>query len=245
MKQVLAILLFIGPCLPAAHAQGGAQDALLRQQLTLAYKTKSKFTVAGKYFLYLKDNVSRFDKSVLGLEVNYKLFKWLEAGVEYRYAMDNEQDGHTFRYALEAEYAPKKKPWRLKWRTLLEQELHYFDADYLAANPIAYTWRNRLIAARSLHKKLDVYAMLEGYTALDGKNRGWAQANYGVGTDYQLKRRHSFNVEVQYRDYFKKKKNADVVRIDVGYKLTLGYQKSKKKKQAAGQTDGVGERLGE
>lgn len=224
---LLGILMLAGT---AAQAQQ-ATDVLLRQQLTLAYKTAQRWTVSGKYFLYLHDNATRFDKSVLGLELNYKIFPWLEAGVEYRYGMNHEQDGHEFRYSLEGEYSPKKSRYELKWRTLLEQSTDYFDRDYLAVHPVKNVWRNRLMAAYKIHKKTDIYVLTEFYLGWKNSTSQWQQTNYGIGADYQLKRRHSFNAEVQYRDYHYKKTNADIVRIDVGYKLSLGYQKPKKKKK--------------
>jgi len=236
-------ILLLLACLPLCGGAQPVQDVLLRQQLSVGYKLNSSWSVTGKYFLYLHDNASRFDQSVLGLEVNYKIFSWLEAGVEYRRSMNYKQDGHEFRYSLEGEYAPKKAKWHLKLRTLLEQSMDYLDADYLRARPATHVWRNRFIGAYKVSKKLDAYVVTELYLGRKSGTLLLEQANYGLGVDYDLKRRHSFNVEVQYRDYFNKKKPADVIRVDVGYKLSLGYQKPKKKKKKG--HDGVEERIGE
>ena len=228
VRYLVSILLLFGTGHSIAQ---GASDFVSRQQLIVNYKTSKNLSFAGTYYLNLQDNSSRFDQSVLGFEVEYKITKWLEAGVEYRYGMNYKQDEHEFRYALEGAYSPTKKPFKFKLRTMLEQGTDYFDRDYLAVHPIANTLRNRLIGSYKLNKKTDVYVLFEAYNPLKKSSFLLSQANYALGADYQLKRRHGFNVELQYRDFFLKKRNNDKIRLDIAYKLSLGYLKPKKKKK--------------
>ncbi len=208
-----------------ATAQG-FDDVELRQHVTLSYRINKNLGIAGKYFLQTDKGITHFNESTLGLEVDYKINKWLKAGIEYRFGTNQYEDANIIRYYLGFDYAINKK-WKIKYRPLLQQEFGYLNSEYLAHHPTKYTLRNMLMVQYDLTKKITLYAYTENYTRFKSGDAYFFREKTGVGASYQIKKRHEIELEV---DWIKKHNRDNIARIDIGYTFEIGYVKSKKDK---------------
>ena len=229
---ILLVLLF-AQILAVSHIAKaqvtGITDNELRQRVGLSWRPDKHWQITPKYLLYTDGNYSNLRRSVAALQVEYKVNKYLELGTEYRFATSYTTQFHRFRGYVKLDYS--LKTWGVKWRSMYQEDVEHFDAEYNAANPISKTWRNAFALKYSLNRKNSVYAFTEIYTRLETDPVYNRRYNYGLGYAYLYKRRNNFSLEVMMIDRYKKSGyQLRSTRASLSYTYILGKVKKKKKK---------------
>lgn len=221
-KKIMVLLLIM----LATHVQAQVIDDLdARTSSTLKYKIDKKWSVAGTYFIYVDHNISEYDKSELGIELEYKANSWLELGIDYRYSLKSKGNAHDIRYSATFDYPPSTK-WKITYRTQFQQEFISLKEEMLKKNPMEHNLRNKLTVSYGLTKNVELYLFTENYLQLLNSDLLFNCQKSGMGAEFEIKERNKIETRFEIKNKRSKKNDA---RIILGYTYTFGYGKQKNK----------------
>jgi len=225
-------LLACGLLLPVSAAAQGEKDLEFRGNLGVSWEAGKNTTVNAGYRYTAFDNLSRFKSSMFSIGGSQDVLKWLRLGGEYRFYTTPEQDYHRFQVFARAGYKVNKKI-DLFYRLQYQQRQDYFDGEYLQYFPPERIFRNRLLGRYQYSKKLELYGYAESFTERRRGDFRTYRMRYGVGTEYEYKKRHVFGLELFANDEFNRKSPNDRLTIDVSYVFKIKKRKEKKEEKAA------------
>lgn len=209
IKNVL-VFIFLALTSFQLHAQY-FDDWEARINPSLEYEINNRWSVEGKYYLYLDQNMSHYEKSVVGLEVEYKIVDWLAAGIDYRFGFDDNNHYHDIRYNLTFETKLFSKKWELEYRPMFQQKLepgHFPD----------YFWRNRIKIKYEPADMIEIYASTETYLKIrDGLNFNTQKTALGI--EFDITKQQEIGLEFNLKN---KTKGRNYGRIELAYKFTIG-----------------------
>lgn len=224
LKKTMLLLIISVVYAPQSQAQV-FDDWEARPNISLKYKVNKKWSVAGTYYLYLDKNMSKYNKSVIAGEVDYKVNSWMKAGIDYRYGMNHKDNYHDIRYSLTFSYDPSKK-WEIAYRPTLQQEFVSLDETKLAIHPIEYYFRNRLSLSYDVSKKTELYIFTENYQSLNQAELAFNKQKSALGADFEINKRNSIGARME---VINKRKGKMIARPNLSYTYTLGNVKKQKK----------------
>ncbi len=220
----IATLFLAIPLLGSVSSSAqGLDDWEARPSVSLEYRFNKQLSLTGTYYLYIDKNITEIDKSVMAGEIGYKINSWLKAGFEYRYGLKNGSGSHDLRYSLTFDTKLSDK-WKIKYRPMLQQEFVSLNKAELAISPVEYYLTNRLTAIYELAKAWDVYLFTENYVQLGQGDINFYRQKSALGLDYEIDDRNEVGTRF---DIINKSSGKNIARINLSYKLTLGYIKSK------------------
>ena len=225
---ILAVLLLQNL---AAAAQ--PDDTQLRQNLGIRWRINKKWTTTADFRFDLNQNLGAFRRSNFTLGASYEVTKWLEASLSYRFGTGFNRDFHRFRAALSTE---QKIAGDLSgsFRTMVQHDVRYLDADYLRNYRPNWIWRNRLQLRYALSQK----ARINAYTDLFSSYRSAVLTPYrlrsGLSASYLFKRRHTFEAGYFYQNEFGIENPGTMQAFELGYTFDVVKKKKKKKKKSPG-----------
>jgi hypothetical protein len=203
-------------------------DLGFRGQMGLQYRFNKKSNISFSYRLDLKENISQFRRSNFNLVYERSLNKWLEAELYYRFITNYKQDEHRFRASLSA----KKKIFRrtrLKFRTLVQHDIEYFDGDYLSRYKPTYVWRNRLLLQRKLDKRVNAIVYTEPFVKFRAKGNELYRWRTGAMLSYE-KKKWKYSAEYFIQQELDENSYLHILGISARYDITRLIRPKKKKK---------------
>ena len=206
-KPILMVLAFLFQGYSSAHV---LDDWTARSSASMKTQIGNHWTVAGTYYLYLHDNISRYDRSVLGGDIKYQVNSWMKVGFNYRWGIQKAADYHDLRYYLYMEPKLKSDRWRFSFQTTLQQKLEKGEAS-------DYFWRNKVKGAYKISKVLKLYAFTENYLRLN-KSFGYYTQKSAVGSSFHIKKES--DLEIQFT-HLNKIKHKNYGRLEINYIYTF------------------------
>lgn len=220
----IAVYLITNMCLSHTSYAQVFNDWVARPNVSVKYKINKNLSLESTYYMYLEDNMSRYDKSVIGTEIGYKVNSWLKTGIEYRLGLKPGKKYHDMRYFVTFDHNLSKK-WRLAYRPMLQQEFSSLKKELLAAKPIEYYWRNRLTVSYKHTRSLEYYLFTENYLEIEHGGMGFYRQKSALGADYKINARNEIGARFE---MLNKKNGKNIARPNLSYTYTLGYVKKKK-----------------
>lgn len=195
-----------------------------RPNISLKYKFNKDWAIAGTYYHYLEDNMSHYDKSVISIDIGYKINSWLKAGIDYRFGINSKEHYHDIRYSVTFDYEPSAK-WKLEYRPMLQQEFTSLKKEKLATEPVKYYWRNRLTVSYDITGNLELYVFTENYLKPDKGDLFFFRQKSALGADFDINERNKIGTRFE---IINKKNGKNIARPNLSYTYTFGYLKKKK-----------------
>lgn len=205
-------------------AQAGAQvidEWAARPNVSLKYKFNKSLSIAGTYYLYIDDNITKYDKSVIGFEVGYKINSWLKAGIDYRFGIEPQDHYHDIRYSVTLDHDLSKRI-NLAFRPMLQQEFASLEKEHLELHPVEYYLRNRLTLNYEISENFDLYIFTENYLETGKNNLSFYRQKSAIGADYKINERNKIGARME---IINKNSGKNVARPNISYSYTLGYVK--------------------
>lgn len=200
-------------------------DWIARPYISLKYKISKDWAVSETYYLYLDNNMSKYDKSVFSTEVNYKINSWMKAGIDYRFGTNSTEHYHDLRYALYFDMKLSNK-WMLQYQPTLQQVFTSLDKEYLALHPVQYFVRNRITATYGLSKVVDLFVFTENYLQPVDGDVFFSQQKSALGADFKIKEHSKIGARFEVLNKTNSKMYA---RPNLSYTYTFGYSNKKEK----------------
>ncbi len=194
-----------------------------RPNVSLKHKFNKKLSIAGTYYLYLDKNMSKYDKSVIGTEVGYKVNSWMKAGIDHRYGMEPKGNYHDIRYSITFDYNPARR-WKIAYRPTLQQEFISLKKEHLSINPIEYFLRNRLTLSYEISNDVDLYVFTENYLSVDHGDYSFHRQKSALGADFGISQRSEIGTRFE---VLNKSNGKMIARPNLSYTYTLGDVKKK------------------
>lgn len=218
-------LLFITILFTATQTQAQVFDEWKgRPNISIKYKFNKNLHIGGTYYLYLDQNVSRFDKSVIAGEIGYKITKWMKAGFDYRYGSGHGEHYNDLRYSLTFD-ANLSQKWKIKYRPMLQQEFISLDKAILKTNPVEYFLRNRITLSYEPSDKVELYVFTENYIEPTEGEMLFHRQKSALGAEFAVSRRSAIGARFE---VINTKKGKIIARPNLSYAYTFGYVKKKK-----------------
>lgn len=189
----LLVLFFI---FPFHFIQGKTIDNWqARPSLSVKYKLNNKWSVTGTYYQYFDNNVSKFDKSVFGAKVGYKLSDQVSVGGDYRWTISSNNNYHDLRYSLL--YTPDLNldKWSLAYQIMLQQKLTN------GLRPDHYL-RNLFQVEYQISSRFSLFALTENYLDLYHGIEHNTQ-KYALGGDIAITSRSKISLQLTIKDRHK------------------------------------------
>lgn len=182
-----------------------------RPSVSIAYQVNKKLEVEATYYLYLIDNLSRFEKSLFSGELEYEFAPWAVAGLDYRYGTGSEVDYHDLRYSIEFAHPWKSGKWILVYRPTFQQKIKIgVDTDnYL---------RNKLELNFLLNPKVNLFIFTENYQLIERGLSFNTQKN-ALGGIYSINRRHKLELQFTLKN---KRDHKNYARLETAYVFKFG-----------------------
>lgn len=222
LKKHIATPLLILLITANTHAQK-IDDWEARPSFTLAYKFSKKWSLAGTYYLYLDRSMSRYDKSVIGGEVMYKVSSWFKTGIEYRYCPDSREINNDLRYYLLVDHDLSEK-WNIKFRPMFRVEFTSLEKEHLALEPVEYYLANRLTLGYDISRRAEIYLFTENYQQMEEGSISFHKQRSSLGAEIKTGNRTKVDTRFDITNTSKGKIKA---RFNVNYSVTLGFLKKK------------------
>lgn len=217
LNKSIVILIFSLIYALQVHAQV-IDEWEARPNVSLKYKFNKAWSVTGTYYLYLEENFSRYNKSVIGADVGYKINSWLKASIDYRYGIDSKENYHDIRYSVTFDFNSPSKKWKFEYRPMLQQEFVSLKKDHFDENPVEYFLRNRVTVNYFPAKNIELYLFTENYVQpVEGDIFFHRQKN-ALGGEYKLNARNKIGARFE---YINKKSGKNVARPNLSYTYTL------------------------
>ncbi len=212
----------------SSRAQG-IEGFQTRTRLGLRYAPTKDLVLTPKVFFYTSD--LRFRRTMIGMEANYKLTKWLRAGGEYRFSTSYTRDFHRLRGFLLLDYSLAKR-WELEWRPMFQRDLDYFDGDAMSLYPPRDVLRNLVAVNYAPRKRTNYFVAAELYHRFEAGTLTPFRIRPSVGAQRVYKKRHVFGAEAFYIRDFARPGDfpASRLRLDLSYTYRAGKLKGGKKK---------------
>lgn len=163
----------------------GLKDFETRTSVFVKYKPIKGLTFSGKYYLYLDNNSSRYNKSAFGAKVKYKPLKWLSPSFQYLYKARSIDSYHDLRYAIDFKLKISKK-FQITYQPVLQ---HMIDLNQMSD----LVWRNKLTFNYKINKKFDLYLFSKAYIDL-GNSLHYYKQKSGIGASYEVTKRSAFDL---------------------------------------------------
>ncbi|MBS1632844.1 MAG: DUF2490 domain-containing protein [Bacteroidetes bacterium] len=189
-----------------------------RPNIAIKYKFNKKLSLAGTYYLYLDKNISRYNKSVIGAELDYKFCSWLKAGIDYRYGIDPKENYHDIRYSATIDFKISKK-WKMAYRPMLQQEFISLQKVKLSTDPVKYYLRNRITASFKVSTATEIYVFTENYLKPQSGSFYFHRQKSALGAEFDVSNRSKLGVRFE---VLHKKSGKVVARPNISYAITLG-----------------------
>lgn len=222
------LLTYLLACLSIlSNAQ--EQDFGLRSELGLRYRINKKSNFDFSYRLDLKENLSQFRRSNFSFAYSRDLTKWLSAEVYYRFITNNDQDKHRFRASLSTDKKIYRKT-KLKFRTLLQHDIEYFDSEYLQSYKPDWVWRNKISLERKLNKRWEATIYTEPFISQSYQGFNPYRLRSGAVVSYE-KKRWKLSAEYFYQnEFYFETSGLHIMGVGVQYDITRVIRPKKKSK---------------
>lgn len=227
-RKLYAVLLWLGSTtLPESAKSQFINDFESWHNIGVSYVASPDLSVAAKYIVGNRLNLTEFSRSAFSLQVDKDVNKWLRVGTEYRYTTSYEEDFNRFwLYAV----ADKKifRKTHLQWRTLFQTDIARFNQDYLREFRPHLVTRNMLRLKYKYNKKTRLYGYADIYHTWKNNRTRAYRMRYGVGSSYLYKKRHDLGMELVWINEFNRRSEWDVAFANLKYVYII---KAKRKKE--------------
>lgn len=207
-KSIIYPLIFILVFINTQSLGQGIDDWEARPMIFVKHKFKNGIALEAKYEHRLDQNFSHYKKSVVGLEMGYKIglnnvFS-LEPGLDYRFNFGNNKTSHDFRYFLALGYEISKQ-FSLEYKPTFQQVLS-------SGNSPENFLRNELELTYDINN-WSIFVFTENYQLIK-KGLHFDTQKYGIGTEYQFNEKNAleFKFDIKHRS-----DNKNIARILFGY----------------------------
>lgn len=198
--------------------------------LQISQPLKNGFSLNGSYQLRTNNGFESLRNSFFALGASYKLNKYLEFGLAYRFGTNYTIDSHRFTASLTGSYKFGKLETEL--RSAYQYRTNYFATRFEPGREPTDVWRNRLTISYPITKKIDVYMFTEPYILFSYKGTTLSSWRNCVGAKWDFKKNHTLNAFYIYQPDYSSKITVNQV-AGLGYRYTLPkkWWKAKKKKK--------------
>lgn len=229
IKHLLLLFLFT---FSSMLLRAQEQDFGLRSELGLRYRINKKSNLDFSYRLDLKDNLSQFRRSNFSFAYNRDINKWLSAEVYYRFITNNDQDEHRFRASLSTDKKIIRKT-KVKFRTLLQHDIEYFDKEYIQTYKPEWVWRNKLSLERKLNKRWKANIYTEPFISQSNEGFNPYRLRSGAVISYS-KKRWKLSAEYFYQnEFYFEQSSLHIIGIGAQYDITRIIRPKKKSKRSS------------
>jgi hypothetical protein len=215
-----------------------AQKVTVDHQLWLGVSCKLDFkkgwAFTAQYRRRQINDYNDYSGSYLFLTTDYKINKYLNTFIDYRYAVIIDA-GYYHRFALGIEGQFKKKDFTFSLRPMVQRQNQYFLGDEGATTDASLYLRPRGQIKFKATKRLDFYVYGEPFlNVYNSWKTGWVQSSLGLKYEY-LKNQKINLYYIWNGDYTKKyDRTYHIFGIDLEFTLKVGKRipkVSKKKKE--------------
>lgn len=223
-KLLPGLLLVLYCLLPAARANAQDQDANLWMTISIEKKIIKPLSLTLTQEFRMNENITELGTFFTGLEVTYKINKYLRVSGGYRFINKRRVDdsySKRHRYYFDLSVRKKFKPVTLSFRTIFQSQYKDVFSSDDGKVPGNY-WRNKLELKFDAGKNIQPYISAEIFTPLKRPyNIFFDLTRYCGGVEYQINRMNT--IDVYYM--FQKENNVNAPQIDhiigIGYYLSL------------------------
>lgn len=228
-KKIICVILL---AVISLSTRAQEQDFGLRSEIGLRYRFNKKSNIEFSYRLDLKENLGQFRRSNFSFAYNRNINKWLSAEIYYRFITNYNQDEQRFRASLSVDKKIARKT-KIKFRTLVQHDIDYFDTEYLQRYKPEWVWRNKLSIERKFNKRWEATIYTEPFISQSYKGFNPYRLRSGAVISYE-KKRWKLSAEYFYQNEFYFETSAlHIVGVGARYDITRiirPKKKSKKKK---------------
>ncbi len=193
-------------------------DIETRTSVSLGGDIMEDWSIQGTYYLYLDNMSSHFSKSLFSVETEYKVNKWFEPGIEYRFGTNYVEDYHDFRLYATFDHDLFSDRWKIEYRPMFQREYESFDKEYLSMHPADTYLRLRLTVSYDLTNSIKLFAFTENYRELEEKALKFHQEKSAVGAEFELGERSELELRLTLKN---KTKSRNIGRIAINYSYEI------------------------
>jgi hypothetical protein len=205
-----------------ANAQ--EKDAGLWVSVSLEKKISSFFDVELSQEFRFYENVSELGSAFTEASLQYKIFRKLRVGAEYRFIQSRRLDDsyrlrHRYAFQMIYIYDIQRFSFRLREKFQSRYTEVYSSEDGLIPKNML---RNRLMITYDLNKRYTPYLSGEIYYQLNNpKGNEIDKVRYKAGYDYELNKHHSLSIGYLIDQELNQNNPLTDFVIDIGYKFTF------------------------
>ena len=148
----------------------------------------------------------------------------------YRFITNYSQDEHRFRASISTDKKIIRRT-KLKFRTLIQHDIDYFDGDYLRSYKPEWVWRNKLSVVRKLNKRWNATIYTEPFISQSHEGFNPYRLRSGATLSY-TKKRWKFTGEYFYQnEFYSETSSLHIIGIAARYDVTRLIRPKKKSKK--------------
>lgn len=211
MKKYLKILLlFTGFSFGLSQMQAQTfDDWEARPSLSLKYKLDNRFGFKGTYYHYLENDISAYEKSVVGLKIDYKVNSFIRPRLDIRYGFGEKRTYFDLRYSVRFRQKLGER-FQLAYTPKLQHVMK-------EGKSPDYYLRNVLELSYKVSKPLSLFVFTENYQEIDAGLQ-FDQQKSGLGFQYKINKRNDFELAFEVKN---KSNHKDLARITFNYTYTI------------------------
>ncbi len=187
---IIAFILFIIP-LTTTHGKS-IDDWQARTTLSIKKELNQKLDLSISYYQYFDNNISHFDKSVLGSKISYKLTEQLTAATNYRHTIASDKYMHEMRHSLKYKPNLNLNKWQLSYQVLYQ---HKFTKGYKPDNYL----RNMIQVDYKIAPIVTLFTYSENFLQINRK-ASHVKQRYAFGSDMKINKQHSTSLYLIFQD---------------------------------------------
>jgi hypothetical protein len=195
--RLLYLICFTFLCFAAWSQSEYQQDAAVWAHVSLNKSFTKKLSSEVRFQQRIKENVSRFDRSAINLNIRYKLAKGIRLEAAYGFISNKRLDEtNSFRHRLRMGLTIEKQwqQFELSFRSLSQWRYTDVLSDEEGLTP-QWIFRNRFQVKYDINRMISPYVSIETFAPLNRHfSRSLTKYRSQIGLQYHLNNQTAFEI---------------------------------------------------